>query len=220
MCHLSDPHFQTYSSWVLHFILSHSLWLKFVAFSYLGTLFWVIFVKIWYSGWGKISPYSWVTLRVKFFSQGTYFASFPLEVGGIWVAPPSKFGPVPINQSFGKSINHSCNQSINQTTNWSTCSVTALSLVFNNSIHCFCFSFSIIPFTAFVSRFHDSIHHLSRWVALTLISWGTTLISSVQHWSSEANWMKMWVESTLFHLFLLYLFILSDKPWPIECPAC
>ena len=38
---------------------------------------------------------------------------------------------------------------------------------------------------------------LSRWVALTLISWGTTLISSVQHWSSEANWMKMWVESTL-----------------------
>ena len=46
---------------------------------------------------------------------------------------------------------------------------------------------------------------------LTLISWGTTLISSVQHWSSEANWMKMWVESALFHLFLLHLFILSDK---------
>ena len=52
---------------------------------------------------------------------------------------------------------------------------------------------------------------IPRWVALTLISWGTTLISLVQHWSSEENWMKMWVESTLFHLFLLYLFILSDK---------
>ena len=52
---------------------------------------------------------------------------------------------------------------------------------------------------------------MSRWVALTLISWGTTLISSVQHWSSEANWMKMWVGSALFHLFLLHLFILSDK---------
>ena len=58
----------------------------------------------------------------------------------------------------------------------------------------------------------DRADSMSRWVALTLISWGTTLISSVQHWSSEANWMKMRVESTLFHLFVLYLFIYPIKP--------
>ena len=34
-----------------------------------------------------------------------------------------------------------------------------------------------------------------RWVALTLISWGTTLISSVQHWSSEETGWKCWVNT-------------------------
>ena len=49
----------------------------------------------------------------------------------------------------------------------------------------------------------------SRWVTLTLISWCKMLISSVQHRSSETNWMKMWVGSILFRLFLPYHFILS-----------
>ena len=39
------------------FMWSHSLWVKFVKFSYLATLFWVIFVKTWFSNWGKNSPH-------------------------------------------------------------------------------------------------------------------------------------------------------------------
>ena len=61
---------------------------------------------------------------------------------------------------------------------------------------------------------------ISRWVALTLISWGATLITSVQPWSSEANWMKMWVESTLFRVIHQHLFILLNKTEPIEWPVC
>ena len=37
--------------------------------------------------------------------------------------------------------------------------------------------------------------HDQRWVALTLISWGTTLMSSAQHWSSEEIGWKCWVNN-------------------------
>ena len=40
---------------------------------------------------------------------------------------------------------------------------------------------------------------ISRWIVLTLISWGTQLMTSVQHWSSDANWMKMWVNTFPSH---------------------
>ena len=56
-----------------------------------------------------------------------------------------------------------------------------------------------------------AIDSCSRLVALTLISRGTTLITSVQHWCSEADWVKIWVEATLFRLILRYLFISPDK---------
>ena len=45
----------------------------------------------------------------------------------------------------------------------------------------------------------------SQRVALTPISWDTALISPVEHWSSEAKWMKICVESTLFPL-IPYIF--------------
>ena len=55
---------------------------------------------------------------------------------------------------------------------------------------------------------------------LTLMSWGTTLISSVQ---PLKLWCKMgenvrWINT--FSHFLLYLFILSNKTEPIEWPVC
>ena len=55
--------------------------------------------------------------------------------------------------------------------------------------------------------------------SLTLISWGTTLITSVHHLKSEANWMKMWVVSTLFRLIRRYLFISPAKTQPIKWPV-
>ena len=58
---------------------------------------------------------------------------------------------------------------------------------------------------------------LSRRVALTLIPWGTPLMNSVQHWSSDAIGWKC--ESFFFRLILGYLFISRDKTQPIERPV-
>ena len=49
---------------------------------------------------------------------------------------------------------------------------------------------------------------------------GTMLISSVQHWSPEANGMKLWVDTTLLPFKLQYHFLSSNKTQPIEWPGC
>ena len=60
-------------------------------------------------------------------------------------------------------------------------------------------------------------YQIFRWLALTLIYWGATLITSVQHCNFEAKSIKMWIEPTLFRL--ISCFISLNKAQPIEWPV-